>query len=164
MHRHTSRQSELCHCPDTQWALIPLHNASSQPKTWDHNAAASIHAASRMLVHKITMTRSRQKAFVKSTICRHSVHPHRSKWISGQWTITLALICQVTVRDSLFNTRRHLYFTIRLKVNSFFFLFLFFLPSLWTAQSTQAHVFLTSPVWFWELIYHRKVAHALRND
>lgn len=68
-HTHTHPKMEYFVCylsrqlssRRTQEPLIPPHNAASEANTWNHNAAAAIHAALRMPVHKITMTRGRQK-------------------------------------------------------------------------------------------------------
>lgn len=62
----------------TQSPLIPRHNAASHENTWHHNATAAISAASRMPVHKITMTRNRQKTvlFCISIHTDYNAHTH----------------------------------------------------------------------------------------
>ncbi len=67
-HTHTNTHAIFCVLL-IQTVCLWMHTVAidtstqrpSQENTWDHNAAAAIHAASRMPAHKITMTRSRQK-------------------------------------------------------------------------------------------------------
>ena len=112
-HTYTHPDAVLCVCAllpqtflllDTHSSHWYLHTIHPHKKTHgDHNAAAAIRTASRMPVHKITMTRSRQKT-VLFCIRIHAGHnactqthththththtltntlftPHMSKWI-----------------------------------------------------------------------------------